>query len=147
MIFLKRETTGTWSHNGAPCLVATDAESEDALKKLPVGQVVAVESKRARSVQHHRKFFALLNLVFQNQEQFKSAADLLEATKIDIGHSELRELMDGTRYRVGKSIAFHNLSQKQFEPIYDAALDLWCKHFGFDRSTLEDEAQRMERAA
>src|SRR3546814_6271454 len=43
----------------SPALIPTDKASWEALCKLTDGQTLAVESKRARSPQHHRKFFAI----------------------------------------------------------------------------------------
>ena len=39
-------------------------------KKIKVGSTVSCEIKQPRNVAFHRKFFALINLVFENQEVF-----------------------------------------------------------------------------
>lgn len=117
--------------NGHPVLRATDEESEIALKKS-VGKTLAVECKRARSPEQHRKWFVTLKKVYDNQTQFKSMEDLREATLLEVGHSELRERFDGSRYRVAKSQAFHNCSQEVFQEIFDRSVDSWCEHFNYD---------------
>ncbi len=118
-----------------PALVATDKASWDAVMKV-FGKTLAVETKQARSPEQHRMYFAVLNFVYQNQEQFKSAEDLREATLMDIGHSRLRERLDGSRYRVAKSVSFHNLGHEKFQEIFDKSIDLWCQHFGHDPEVL-----------
>lgn len=135
MIFLRKETLPV---TGA-ILITTDAESEKLLGKMKDGQTVAVTAKRARSPRHNRKFFAMLNNVFDNQDQFRSIDDLLDAVKLEVGHSELKERLNGERWREPKSISFYDMGQDEFNKFYDAAVDKLCAHFKMDRETLEQE--------
>ena len=137
MIILEKQTVTLKTGVGWHALIPFEQEGYEKVGKMRDGQRVAVTARRARNPAHHAKFFAVLNVVFQNQDQFKSSEDLREATLIEAGYSELRELLDGTRYRVARSIAFHNLGQDEFEPVYNACVDLWCQHFGWERDVLE----------
>lgn len=130
MIFLQGK-----SLSGIPCLIPTDAESEEAVRKS-LGKVVLVKTQRARSPEQHRMFFAVMRVVFENQEQFKTINDLKEATLIELGYSELRETFKGDRYRVAQSIAFHKMKHEDFTKLFDAALELWSRHFGIPVETL-----------
>jgi len=125
--------------NGQPCLCATDEESEIALRKAE-GKVLAVKTERARSPRQHRMFFSVLKYVFENQDRFKSIDDLREATLLEVGHSELREKLDGSRYRIAKSIAFHNCKQDKFQKIFDKSIDSWVEYFGHEHSVLLNQA-------
>lgn len=133
MILLRKTGSALWP---------TDEESETALKKLPEGSVVAVESKRARNPAHHRKLFKLLSIALENQQtDFPSVEALLDAIKIETGHAELRKKLSGETYWAPKSISFHNMGQEKFAEFYDKALDLICQHVmpGTDRDVLERE--------
>lgn len=136
MIFLRKESLPS---TGA-ILVTTDAESEKLLGKMKDGQTVAVTAKRARSPRHNRKFFAMLNNVYNNQDQFRSVDDLLDAVKLEVGHSELKERLNGERWREPKSISFYDMGQDEFNKFYDAAMDKLCIHFKLDRELLEQES-------
>lgn len=128
------------SLSGIPCLIPTDAESEEALRKT-IGKVVVVKAQKARSPEQHRMFFAVMRVVFDNQEQFKTLNDLKEATLIELGYSELRETFNGERYRVAQSIAFHKMKHDDFTKLFDAALNLWSRHFNIPVATLLQEGQ------
>jgi len=135
MIILRKETlpaTGV-------VLYPTDEESEAHLRKMKDGQNVAVEAKRARSPKHHRKFFAVLNKIFDHQEQFKSVDNLLDAVKLEIGYSDLKEKLNGDQWHEPKSISFHDMGQDEFNEFYDRALDVLCLHFKIDPAMLEQE--------
>jgi hypothetical protein len=119
----------------------------DKLNRLRDGQTLVMTAIGRRNPKQHSKFFAVLKEVFDNQEQFKSEDDLREATLIEVGHCELREKLNGERYKVAKSISFGALSQQDFEPIYEACLDAWAQHFGFDMTQFEKEAFRREGIA
>ncbi len=141
MILLRKEMTMK-DYRFYPSLIPTDAASAEALRALPDGTVVAVEAKRARSPDHHRKFFALLKVAFDNQQtDFRSIDTMLDAIKIAVGHAEMRETFTGEKYWYPKSISFHNMGQQKFNEFYDKALDVICEHImpGTDRETLENE--------
>ena len=52
-------------------LVSAFNSDFEKLSKLKRGQVLTCEIKHVRNADFHRKFFALLNLVFENQEIFE----------------------------------------------------------------------------
>lgn len=142
MIFLKRETCNTWSHKNVPCLVPTDEESQDALRKMHEGQIVAVEAKRARNHLQHKKFFALLKIAFDNQQtDFGSVEELRKALLIGAGYTEPQRRLNGEIVLVAKSMSYHNMPKAEFEEMYDKVMDLICVHVmpGMDREALEDE--------
>ncbi len=59
-----------------------------------------LEFLERRNPGHHRKFFALLDVVFQTQSKFATKDGLLDALKIALGHLMTwrvggREILDG----------------------------------------------------
>lgn len=138
MLLLQKQTV-PFHGLTAPALLPFDADGEETLAKMRDGQICRVEAKRARHPEHHAKFFAILHKVFENQEQFASEDALRQATLIEIGCCEIRQRFDGTQYKVAKSMNWHAMGQEEFETVYNAALDLWCQHFGMDRELLENE--------
>lgn len=106
-----------------------DEKAAELLRGMPMGEVVRVKITRPRNVAHHRKFFALLNLVYQNQERYESLEHLLVALKISVGHFETVVMPSGQIIYTPKSIAFHNMDQGQFEQFYNLCIEKIVKHF------------------
>lgn len=113
----------------------------DALRTLPVGEYIMVSLRRPRNLQHHKKLFALLELIFQNQTRYASVEELLDAIKVYVGHAEVMILRDGTEVRRPKSIAFHKMDQAAFDKFYAAFIQVVIEKIlpGVDREDLERE--------
>lgn len=136
MIVLRKELFG---------LTATDEESEAFMRGVKLGQCIEVKPRKPRNIGHHRKFFGLLNLVFENQEIYPSLDVLLDAVKIGIGHAYSVQVGKQT-YLVPKSIDFASLDQVAFEGFYNRAVDWLLAEVvpGTNRADLEREV--LERA-
>ena len=127
-------------------LGACDSISHEAITAMRHGEQVIVVIKRARNTRHHRKMFALLNIALENQDQYKTIDDLLDATKIATGHCKwIDMLVRGIQVRVAvpKSISFANMGQDKFERFYNDALDYLVSDVlhGADVETIEQEVR------
>jgi len=114
------------------------------LGKIKLGDVVKVEIKRPRNLAHHRKFWALMNLVFENQEHYESVENMVAAMKTAVGHCDFMPSKDGnTMIAIPKSIAFHKMDQTEFETFYENCLNVIAKHFipGIDKDDLRKEVE------
>lgn len=107
----------------------------EAIKKLPNGQPVRVKVTRIRNVDHHRKWWALVNHAFdcwepdegnlvgeKNLDRFRK--DLI----ILAGFYEQHVRLDGSTRIEPKSISFANMDQDEFELLYDKTIDVIIKH-------------------
>lgn len=128
-------------------LEPVDDAGKDVLAKVKLGSVVMVEYKRPRNVAHHRKFWALISLIYQNQTRYKSPEDLCDAIKVYVGHSKVLRMTDGREVHTPLSIAFHAMDQASFDGFYDKVVDVVCAEIipGLDREDLRREL--MEFAA
>ena len=52
------------------------------------GELIKVKITKARNLKHHRKFFSMVNLVFDNQEKYPTQRHLLTAIKLEAGWYE-----------------------------------------------------------
>lgn len=109
-------------HMGA--LRPIDAAGEQALADIPRGELVRVTIRRPRNVQHHRKFFALVNAIFPHQDLYPTEEMLLAAIKVALGYGDSVKLPDGRTIIIPSSISFAKMDQKAFEAFYDRALTL-----------------------
>ena len=97
-----------------------DEAGEAVLRHIGQGEIVGVEVKRPRNVKHHRMFFAMLSIVLQNQDYYKSLEDLLDVCKLRIGHCRTLLTRDG-EVKIPSSISFAQLDQDGFNDFYNRA--------------------------
>lgn len=112
------------------------------IKKLKVGEAVEVEVKRPRNIKFHKKYWALLNIVYSNQEMYNNIDHLRHDLTIAAGFYDLRTTMHGEVLKWPKSISFSSMDQSEFEELYSRTLDVIVQNFNFDR---EDIAQEIEQ--
>lgn len=104
-----------------------DDTGRDMLAKIAAGDIVRADVHRPRNVLHHRKWWALVSLIYANQSRYGSPEELDDAIKVSIGHCTAMRLKNGTEVRIPKSIAFHAMDQSEFEQFYDRAIKLVCE--------------------
>lgn len=105
-------------------LAAADPISEECLSKIKEGSTVAAAIRRQRNPAHHRKLWALLNAVWENQQTFATTQDLLQAIKIATGLFDTGKTVDGIPFIQPHSISFAAMDQTRFEQWYDKAIDV-----------------------
>lgn len=124
-----------------------DEGGEDALRKIGQGELVMVEIKRPRNAKHHRLYWALITLVWQNMDggRYPTAEDLHAAVKIAAGLRTTIVLPDGSVGYIPGSIAFHKMDQSEFDGFYERVCDLIAKHFmpGVTSEELKREVSLM----
>ncbi len=130
-------------------LTPDDPPSEEWLRGLPQGQIMSCEVKRPRNYAHHSKFFAMLNLILQNQSHYQDIDDLLLAFKHAIGHGHWLKVRgdplaypeSNTQIFQPHSISFASMGQDEFNAFYKKAINFVCTAVipGLDRADLERE--------
>lgn len=106
----------------------------DEKKKLEIGTEVVAEIKRPRNYEHHKKFFALLRLVFDNlpedlSERYPNMESLLTEIKFQLGYYDTHITLSGRETHIPKSIAFEMMSQDEFAKFYDRTVDVVMRWF------------------
>ena len=104
-------------------LVPVDDEGRDALRGFKYGEILTAEIKKPRNIQHHRKFFAMLKIIYENQEHYKSVEDIRHVCLIEIGEYKIISGKDGKEYPKTKSMNFASMDQLQFNALYDKAIE------------------------
>jgi hypothetical protein len=120
---------------------AYDADLEK-MRKVKMGDTVKVELTMPRNVKFHRKFFGLLNIVFDNMQtpaifqtptgqeiEIKSVNDLLWHVKMQTGHYEQKVTLGGKIVFEAKSISFASMGEDEFEKFYSDTIDVILKYF------------------
>jgi hypothetical protein len=91
-----------------------------------------------RNVMFHRKFFALLNLCYQNQDKYTNFEHLRGILTMKAGYYETVITDKGTVYWP-LSISFAKMDNLEFEQLYSKVLDEVCKMIGSSNEEIEKE--------
>ena len=117
---------------------AYDSDYELA-KKIPLNETITFDWKKPRNLKFHKKFFALLNLVYQNQEVYNNIDHLRKDLTVSAGFYDLRYDLNGLEIQEPKSISFASMDEYQFSEYYNAIIDVVVKWLGVDKETLIEE--------
>lgn len=129
-------------------LVPADFAAEEFLAEIAEGREIIVTTRKARSPQHHRWFFALLHKVIENAEQWQTEEELLDALKLATGHTERRATIDGAVYVAPRSISFAAMGEEAFKRFRKrACYVLATKVLGCDPEELMGEVDATQRRA
>ena len=117
--------------------IAYDSDFEK-LRNIKVGVPYEVEIKNKRNAKFHRKFFALINLVFQNQDKYDVIDELRKDLTIASGFYTQHETFTGQIRTEANSIAFQNMDEIEFSELYNKFLDTIEKYFDFDKESVNE---------
>ena len=121
--------------------VAYDSDY-DKMKRIKVGDFLECEIKKPRNYMFHKKFFALMNLLYQNQEIYINIDDLREDLTIEAGYYKNRVNFNGELVKRAVSISFAKMDEHEFSEYYSKVLDVIVKHFNFNKQDIIDNVQQ-----
>lgn len=125
----------------------------DLKKRLKIGSVVKCKVSNPRNYEHHKKFFALVRLTFDNlpsnlAEAWKihNEEDMLRRFKRDLGYFISTNNEHGEREIEYKSISFAAMEQHEFERFYNQCIDLVLSKYikGLDKQDLITEIENFK---
>ena len=105
-------------------LVPASRGEYDKLEKAKFidGELYEVEINKKRNIKFHRKFFALINLCYDNQEYYKDIEDLRKELVIGAGFSRDVVTHHGEIKKEALSLSFSSMDEIQFEDVYNKVL-------------------------
>ena len=114
------------------------ATGDDAeiMHQFAEGEVFQCEVKKARNYKNHRRFFALLKLGFENQDNFDNYGWWREWVLIKSGNFDSCQTPTGVMYRA-KSISFANMDEIEFRELYRTVSQVIIDECKVDRETIE----------
>ena len=119
-----------------------DADAQ-RMAKIKTNEVVRAEITKPRNLLFHKKFMALVRLVFENQERYNSIEDLLVEFKLKVGHYKEHITTDGKIVYVPKSISFSQMDEYEFNEFYNKALNVLGKIIKVDSETLREQIEQF----
>lgn len=135
-LWLKRTLSGFVPDN--------DADTQRRMKRIPLDTVVQVELRQPRNVKELRYYWALCNLVSMNHDKLQTREQVDQTLRILTGHVDVFTL-DGRTVEIPRRIAFHKLSQEDWQQYLQRARDAVLQHLlpGVQSPMIEDEIARM----
>ena len=139
-----------WLHRTIHGFAAHDDAAREYLRKVKLGDVVKCEVIRPRSVKYHRRFFGMLNTVWQACGDWQTVDELLVELKFRAGLVDKQRVIDkGTGEVLAeiikpRSISFAAMSDDEFRAFVDRCITIICEQMvpGLDDSVLRDEVLR-----
>jgi hypothetical protein len=107
-------------HDGS--LVGSTEVDQDLLDRWERGAVLRAKVWMPRNIKFHRKYFALLQAIFHNQERHQTIEDLRLELQIRAGHYTHMFTGDGKLIYIPKSIRFSKMSELEFQAFYNKAI-------------------------
>lgn len=112
-------------------------------KQLKIGETYEATIVKPRNIGFHRKFFALINMVYENQEVYNSIDHLRRDLTIASGFYEQHETFTGQIRTEPVSISFANMKQEDFDKLYSAFIVSINKYFDFSESDIKDNIEQF----
>lgn len=122
----------------------SDGNSQKIMKRYKFGELAELENTIKRNLGFHKKFFAVLNLTFQNQDFTDDKKIFRKIVIIEAGYYHWIELVDGTKQKEADSISFENMDDLQFEDVYNHVFNVCLKILGLKSAELEHELLKFE---
>jgi len=124
-----------------------DENAEELLQRIKKGEVLEVELRRPRNIQHHRLFFALMKIVWDNSphDEYPTVDSLIVRMKIDTGHRDEMVFEGGILAYIPRSISFAAMDQAEFDQFFERCCDWVAEHVlpGVTSQELRDEIEPM----
>jgi len=106
------------------------SESYEDFNSIKQNEILSCEIKRPRNIQFHRKYFALLNIAYENRQildnmtfdQFRK-----EIIKRSGFYDEYRDFL-GMMIYDAKSISFAKMKADEFEELYSRSINVILKY-------------------
>lgn len=114
---------------------------KDNLKRIKAGEMIEANIVKPRGIKFHRKLFALLNMLFQNQEIYKNLEDLRHDLTVEAGYYRETVNIQGEVIKRAKSISFAAMDELEFEKYYEDILNTIVLHFNFDKEEIINNLQ------
>jgi len=115
-------------------LRARDKDAEEKLRKVPENQILQVSTKKISDRSYKQLALAqkMIDVTFENQQQFATRELLRDALSIAVGHCEIRQKLNGDSYLVAASWSFKETEHEKFNALTDRILLKIDEHFGFN---------------
>ncbi len=118
-------------------------DSVTVFNSIKMDEEVLIDYKRHRNVQHHKKLFAMLGLIKDNQSQYKTVESILIECKYRAEYYNVHISQNGEQILIPKSVNFASLGKLEFEKFYSSAIDTCLQLVPMGKEELENAVLRF----
>lgn len=111
-------------------LVPADEQAKQAMRRWKMGETLRCSVKKPRCYKHHKHYFALLNLTFENQDRYTNFEHFRKAVQIAAGHVDEIITVNGEVTYIPKSIAYDSLDEMEFTKVFMETMAVCAKILG-----------------
>jgi hypothetical protein len=136
-LFLRRTLAG---------FAAADEAAQDAMRSYRLGETYRASVVKPRNLRNHRRYWALVNLCFQNTEGYKSPDQLHQHLKILAGHcSPVVSKATGETYLIADSISFGSMDETEFQAFWARCITAVAEHIlpGIEVNAVAYEVEKL----
>ena len=106
--------------------------------KIRAGEELKCKLVRPRNVGFHKKFMALVNLGYENQDRYDNFDDFREVMTMKAGFYR-RIITDKGELFKAKSISFTKMEEPEFEDLFSKMLDVMAKELDLTNEEVMQE--------
>ena len=126
-----------------PFVFVPTPEAVEKFSKIPAGATAYWEFRREQYSKFHRKFFAMVKVIFDNQDQYSNPQMFYKVLIMLAGYCEVLQVGNKTLF-VADSVSYEKCSQSRLEKIYDKVLDVALEKFCTGSTQEEIERKVLE---
>ena len=119
-------------------IIAAHESDRELLKKMRTGVEYQANISMPRNYKFLKKYFALINMCYQNQEVYKSKDHLREDLQIEAGFYIEHPNINGVIVRRAKSISFAKMKESEFDSLFNKVLDVIVTVYFYDKKDIMD---------
>ena len=119
-------------------LVADNQQAVDVLSKIKEGRLVMADVRQSRNIQNHKRFFAFLNTVFNQQEHFQTVEQLRFWLISKAGYVDKFSAPNGHLMYQPQSMDFSSMDEIKFLMVFNDCIDVVVGEFAMNREELEN---------
>ncbi|MEL7452435.1 MAG: DUF1367 family protein [Pseudomonadota bacterium] len=119
--------TELWIKRRLDHLVPANTQAHEAMEGLPQDEWYLATIRRPRNLGHHKKYMALLQVVYPHQDTWPTFTSFRKALACALGHGLVVKSKDGREIMDADSISFAKMDQDEFQQFYDRAIRLICE--------------------
>ena len=113
----------------------------EVFRKLKKNKPLKFKVTQERNYKFHKKFMALVNMVFENQDRYTDITNLRYDLTIESGFFKEHIDFNGEIKRTAESISFANMDEMQFQQVYSKFIDTVIRIMKWDNQMIEDNLE------
>ena len=126
--------------------VPADDEAWRVTRRWEIGEVATPDLKKAREAKSLKRYWVLVQIVFDNSGQFKTKPQVHDYFKRKAGHViQIVEKSTGAIFEVADSIDYDTLDETEFMEVWRRIVDVVCMDIlpGISEAELEFEIMKI----